>query len=109
MNISSARKSESVAPKRGLRVAAIASVIGCVACCAVPLLAAAGIGGGAFATVASVFRPGSELTVGAIVFVLVLASAALRYRLRKDASATCGTSCATGGGCCGHGSRAGTA
>jgi mercuric ion transport protein len=106
MTTSSLEKSESLLSKRRLSVAGIAAFIGCAACCAVPLLAAAGIGSGAVSALASVFRPGSELFVGATVFVVVLAVMAISNRLRRGPAASCGTSCAADGTCCDRNVRA---
>lgn len=69
-----------------------------------PLLVAAGIGGSAVAALSAVFRPGSELLVGALSFGAVLGYFALRNRLSRKSS-TCGTSCAADASCCGDATK----
>jgi hypothetical protein len=61
------------------------------------LLAAAGFGGGAATALGRVFRPGSELVVGGIVFVAALGAFAVRNRLKRRAS--CGSSSCSVAGC----------
>jgi mercuric ion transport protein len=101
MTTTSVEKSESFLSKRRLGIAGVAAFVGCAACCAIPLLAAAGLGGGAASALSSVFRPGSELFAGAAVFVVVLSVMALMNRVRRVPAATsCGTSCAANGSCC---------
>ena len=106
MSTSHMEKSESFLSKRRLGVAGVAAFIGCAACCAVPLLAAAGLGSGATAVLSSVFRPGSELLVGVGVFAVTLSVMALRSRLRRAETTGCGTSCRVDGSCCDHGAQA---
>jgi len=88
MSTSSVAKSDTILSKRRLGMAGIAAIVGCALCCTVPLLAAAGLGGGFVATLASVFQPGSELLVGGAVFVGVLGVVALRGRLRRGSRST---------------------
>jgi hypothetical protein len=103
MSASSQEKSSPVVSKRGLGIAGLAAIVGCAVCCAVPLLAAAGLGGGAIAALSSVFRPGSELLVGGTVFALVLGASWMRNRLRREAASGCGPSCNADGSCCDRG------
>lgn len=95
------QKSESFLSKRRLGRAGVAAVLGCAGCCALPLLAAAGLGSGAIATLSSILRPGSELLVGGTVFVVALGVMAIRSR--KKRAAGCGASCRVDGGCCDNG------
>jgi hypothetical protein len=88
--------------KRGLGLAGAAAFIGCAACCAMPLLAAAGVGSGAIAAL-SVFRPGSELIVGGGAFVIVLGGTAIWRRFNRGESAGCGPACKVDGTCCDRG------
>jgi hypothetical protein len=83
--------------KRDLGLAGIAAFGACAACCALPLLAAAGIGGGALSAVVGYLRPGAELIVAGSVGVGVLAAVAFRARARRTAA--CETACAVKGGC----------
>lgn len=76
----------------------IAAFLACAACCAIPLLAAAGIGGSTAATLSAFFTPGAELIFGAVVFVVVLGGLYLRSKLKGPA--TCGASCKLDGSCC---------
>ncbi len=87
--------------KRHLGAAGAAAFLACAACCALPLLAAAGLGSGALASFARVLRPGSELAVGVVVFVVVLGLMALRSR--SKGAVACGASCAADGTCCDRG------
>jgi mercuric ion transport protein len=103
VSTSSVQKSEPVLSKRRLGLAGIAAFIGCAACCAVPLLAAAGLGSGAVASLSSVFRPGSELLVGGVVFVVALGVMAVRSRLRRSDASGCGPACRVDGTCCDRG------
>jgi mercuric ion transport protein len=82
--------------KKSLGFAGIAAFGACAACCAVPLLAAAGLGGGAVAAVAGYIRPGADLLLAGAVGVGVLAVMAVRARARR---AACDVSCEVGGGC----------
>lgn len=84
--------------KKSLGLASIAAFGACAACCALPLLAAAGIGGGALSAVAGYIRPGADLLVAGGVGVGVLAILALRARTRRTAAA-CDVACEVGGGC----------
>ncbi|WP_437276026.1 hypothetical protein WME90_32900 [Sorangium sp. So ce375] len=103
MSTSSIQKSEPIVSKRRLGLAAVAAFIGCAACCAIPLLAAAGLGSGAVATLSSVFRPGSELLVGGSVFVIALSVMAALSRLKKGEASGCGPACKVDGSCCERG------
>jgi len=85
--------------RRRLGLAALAALLGCAACCALPLFAAAALGGGAAAGLGRILRPGSELVAGGIVFAVTLALMALRHRLERRA--TGGPSCRADGGCSG--------
>lgn len=84
--------------KQKLGLAAIAGIIGCAACCAVPLLAAAGVGGGAAAGFAALVRPGGELIAGLVVGGL--AWAGLWLWQRRSSPVPCGPSCRVDGSCC---------
>ena len=86
-------KSEGILTKRRLGIAGLAAFAACAACCSVPLLVAAGVGGGTLAAVASILRPGAELIVGGGVALAVVGVAAIRARNRTSNSA-CGDSCA---------------
>lgn len=105
MSMSTFLKSHTTLSRRRLRVAGVAAFIGCAACCAIPLLAAAGVGSGALATLASVLRPGSEFVVGGVVFLTVLSVMAIRNRIRRRVGAGCGPACDADGGCCNQGVR----
>jgi len=103
VSTSSVQKSEPVLSKRRLGLAGVAAFIGCAACCAVPLLAAAGLGSGAVASLSAVFRPGSELIVGGVVFVVALGVMAVRSGLRRSNASGCGPACKVDGTCCDRG------
>ena len=92
-------KSESILSKRRIGMAGVAAALGCAACCAIPLFAAAGLGGGVGASFSSVFRPGSELLVGGAVFVVALGAMAARKRAQRNDRAGCGPSCEVDGSC----------
>lgn len=104
MSPSTVRKSESFLSKRRLGWAGVAAIAGCAACCALPLLAAAGLGGGAAASLSRIFRPGSELIVGGTVFAVALGVMAIRNRMRRASG--CGPSCSVDGSCCDNGAAA---
>lgn len=89
---------DSIRSKNRLHWAGLAAFVGCAACCALPLLAASGLGGGISASVAAYMRPGSEILVGAAVFGISLAIMALLARRRQGRG--CGPACATDGSCC---------
>lgn len=92
--------SPSFFTKRRLTWASAAAVVGCAACCGLPMLAIAGVGGGAIATVAALFKPGMELVMGAGLFALTLGVMALIDRRRKRAAlARSGAACDVDGGC----------
>lgn len=86
--------------RRRVGVAGAAALLGCVACCAAPLLAVLGLSGGAAAALTSVFRPGSELLVGGGIFVLVLSAMAVRQRFGRKTSGACGSVCSVDAQCC---------
>lgn len=91
--------------KKGLGLAGLAAFGACAACCAVPLLAAAGIGGGVLSAIAGYIRPGADLILAGGVGVGVLAVMALRARARR--AAACDVACEVGGGCgCGPQNKA---
>lgn len=83
--------------KRRLGWAGLVAFLGCAACCALPLLVALGIGGGAVAALASLMRPGAELVVGAVLAMAALGVMALRARSKQRG---CGTACRLDGRCC---------
>jgi hypothetical protein len=101
MNESQSPKPDALVTKRHISLAGLAAILGCAACCALPFLAAAGLGSGAAAGVGRIVRPGSELVVGGVVFAATLAFMAIRRRLRRQAS--CRASCDTAGNCCHQG------
>ena len=103
MNDIAQGKAEPFLSKRRLWSAGIAAFIGCAACCALPLIAAAGLGGGAATTIASLLKPGSELLVGGVVFAVVLGVMALRHRAKREQG--CGPMCRADGTCCNRGAR----
>ena len=94
-------KPASFLSKHSLRWASIVAFLGCAACCAIPLLAATGLGSGAFAMLARVLHPGSELLVGGALFVLTLSVLFVRSRMQRDTG--CGSACKLDGSCCGRG------
>lgn len=94
------RTPNPILSKRRVGLAGVAALLGCVACCAGPLLGLIGLGGGAVAALTSIFRPGSELLVGGGIFVVVLSAMAARQRLSRKANSGCGSACNGGGGCC---------
>jgi membrane protein implicated in regulation of membrane protease activity len=100
MSTSSDQKTGSLVTKRRLGLAGLAAIAACAACCAIPMVAAALLGGGAAATVSSVFSPGAELVAAAVVFVAVLAVLALRSRSRSKRATACEGSCSAGAECC---------
>src|SRR5688500_15005394 len=81
--------SNSVVTKRSLGVAGLAAFGACAACCALPLLAAAGVGGSVLSTIAGYIRPGADLVVAGVVGTGVLAVFAMRAR-KAQQSAGCG-------------------
>jgi hypothetical protein len=87
--------SPGIITKKSLGLAGIAAFGACAACCAVPLLAAAGIGGGALSAVAGYIRPGADLLLAGAVGVGVLGVMAVRARR----AAACEVSCEVSGGC----------
>jgi hypothetical protein len=97
MSPSPVQKPKPLLSKRHLGVASVAAIIGCVACCAFPLLVAAGLGSGAMATLSGIFRPGSELLVGRAAFLGVLGILAVRQRRTRPSA--CGPACEVDGTC----------
>jgi hypothetical protein len=92
--------------KKSLGLAGIAALGACAACCAVPLLAATGIGGAALSALAGYIRPGADLVLAGGVGAGVLAVVAFRERARR-AAAACDPACDVTGGCgCGPGNNA---
>ena len=87
MNESQSPKPHALVTKRHVSLAGLAAILGCAACCALPFLAAAGLGSGAAAGVGRILRPGSELVVGGVVFAATLAVMAIRRRLLLAARA----------------------
>jgi len=86
--------------KRTMTWAGVAGVAGCAACCGLPLLALAGVGGGTLATIASLFKPGMELAVGAGLFAATLGIAAIATRKRAcTATPASGAACDVDGAC----------
>lgn len=78
--------------------AALATVSACAACCAVPLLAAAGVGGALLTSLAAFVRPGVDVVVAAAVGITVLVVASWRKRSQaKQAVRDCAND--TGCGC----------
>lgn len=103
MTSSQAKEPPHIVSKRSLGLAGAAAFVGCAACCAMPLLAAAGLGSGGVAFLSSVFRPGSELIVGGSIFAIALAAmTGLRWLKRREDSG-CGPACNVDGSCCDHG------
>ncbi len=90
-------KSSAIITKKSIGLAGLAAFGACAACCAVPLLAAAGIGGGILSSLAGYIRPGADLVLAGLVGVGVLGVMAVRGRDAR--SGGCETSCATDGGC----------
>src|SRR6478609_2363833 len=87
-----ALKSEGFLAKRRVAWAGGAALLGCVACCAVPLLALA-TGGTLLTAVSALIKPGAELFVGGAAFLATLGYAALRARNPGPAVTTgCGCS-----------------
>ena len=87
--------------KRHFGLAGIAAVVACAACCALPFLAAAGIGGGVLSAAAGYLRPGADLIVGGVVGAGMLGVLAFqaRRRVRAARSAECDVGCSLQGGC----------
>lgn len=98
MSVDPVEVRNSLGSKNPVRWAGLAAFVGCAACCALPLLAASGLGGGISASAAAYMRPGSELLVGATVFGISLGVMALLAR-RKQGRA-CGPACSADGSCC---------
>lgn len=96
-------RSEPLLSKRRLGWAGIAAFVGCAACCALPLLAAAVAGSGAAATATSILKPGSELVVGLGVFAAALTVMAVRAGTKRKQG--CADSCKADGQCCERGAR----
>ena len=92
-----------LSPSR-LRTAGLAALLSCVGCCALPMMAAAAGGSGAVALLSKFVRPGSELIVGAVVFVIALGAMASFKRSKSESS--CSEVCNTDGACCDRGTSA---
>jgi len=90
---------DPVITKKSLGLAGIAAFGACAACCALPLLAAAGIGGGALSAVAGYIRPGADLALAGVFGAGVLGVMAFRDRARARRAAGCDVACEVGGGC----------
>lgn len=103
MNTARSPKTESIVSKRRLYLAGLAAFVACAACCAIPLLVAAGVTGGAAAMLTSVLRPGAELLIGAAVFLGALGVMAIRSKFQQAAATGCGPVCSADGSCCGRG------
>src|SRR5262245_7481535 len=91
--------------QRRLRAAGLVALVGCAACCALPILVAAGFGSGIATALAALITPGTELVVGGALFLGVLAAAALRQRARRraalaDGAAAEGAACSVDGSGC---------
>jgi len=95
-------KSESAITKNSLGWAGIAAFIGCAACCALPMLTVALVGTGASTTISRLFKPGSELVVGALVFALTFGILMLRARATRRG---CSPTCKLDGTCCERGTK----
>jgi hypothetical protein len=83
--------------KKSLGLTGLAAFGACAACCALPMLAAAGIGGSVLSGVAGLIRPGADLIMAGVVGVGVLG--VMAWRAGGARSAACDTVCATDGGC----------
>lgn len=99
---------KSTFSKRRIGWAGAAAAVGCIACCAAPILAmpmvaALGLGAGS-AIFTSVFRPGNEVFVGAGAFALTLGISALAQRLFRKRAGKCAPACSSDGSCCNGGS-----
>ena len=96
--------------KRSLAWVTLAGLAGCVACCAVPFVAAAGVGGAALTALAHWLHPGMELVVGGATAGVTLTLLALRAGPRGSCAraATSGrvdpNEPGCGGACVPHGS-----
>ncbi|HKY34582.1 MAG TPA: hypothetical protein VJN18_01475 [Polyangiaceae bacterium] len=84
--------------KRSLGLAGLTAFGACAACCALPLLAAAGVGGSLLSTIAGYIRPGADLVVAGAVGVGVLAVLAMRAR-KAQQTGGCDVACSTEGSC----------
>lgn len=100
---SSSQISAPILTRGRLGLAGVATVLGCVACCAMPLLAAAGLGSGLIATLSHVFKPGNELLVAGSFFVLAVSAMAIRGRFTRAEAPGCGSACKLDGSCCARG------
>lgn len=100
MTSSKVQRPPSLLSKRRVGIAGVAAVLACAVCCALPLLAAVGLGSGVLATLTAAVGPGVELLVGGTVFVLVLGAIALWGRLERRSTGGCGPSCKVDGTCC---------
>jgi hypothetical protein len=91
--------SSRLVTKKDLAFAGVAAFGACAACCALPLLAAAGIGGGALSVVAGYIRPGADLVVAGVVGTGVLLVMALRARRRRATACVVAGEASDGCGC----------
>jgi hypothetical protein len=85
-------------PDTKRRLSGLAAFGACAACCAVPLLAVAGMSGG-LSAVASYLRPSLDLVFAGSVGLGVSAVLMVAMRARKGASAGCEVACDREGGC----------
>lgn len=92
MNDTSVPKPQRFLSSRRLGWAGLSAVIGCVACCALPLLVGVGLGGSA----AACLWPGAELVVVGVAFLATLGAMAVGWRVRRR-KIDCGDACGIGG------------
>lgn len=81
--------------KKGSFWAAVAAIVGCAACCALPFIATLGLG-----TLASAFLNRERLVGAAIALVLVGSAAAFWHLSRRSRGTTCTEQCAADRRCC---------
>ncbi len=81
-----------------LSLAGLAAFGACAACCALPLLAAAGVGGGLLSSIAGYIRPGADWVVAGAVGVGVLGVFSARAWKARQA-AGCGVACSVESSC----------
>jgi hypothetical protein len=82
-------KGQRLITKRGWGWASLAGVVGCGIACSIPLLAAAGVGGGATAALAHLLWPGAEFVLGGLAF-----AGALGVQLWRRHARLAGAACA---------------
>jgi len=92
--IETAPKPELFLSKRRLGWAGLAGTVGCAAVCALPMLAAVGLGSGVAAAITRFIRPGAELVAAGAIFAFALGFMAFRVRAKRRGGAQvgCGTS-----------------